>query len=77
MSAYLLYSTKIGDGTTTSFTITHTLNSRNVIVSIYETGSPYQEVIADVYHNGLNTIKVEFATAPTSNQYTVNIIKTV
>ena len=72
-----LYSTKIGNGTTTSFTITHNLNSRNVIVSIYETASPYQEVIADVYHNGLNTIKVEFATAPTSNQYTVNIIKTV
>lgn len=72
-----VYSTKIGNGTTTSFTITHNLNSRNVIVSIYETASPYQEVIADVYHNGLNTIKVEFATAPTSNQYTVNIIKTV
>lgn len=68
------YSTTIGDGSATSFTITHNLGTRNVAVAIYETASPYEEVIADVYRTTVNTVTINTATAPTSGQYTVVII---
>lgn len=68
------YSTTIGNGSSTSFTITHNLGTRNVTVAIYETASPYEEVIADVYRTTVNTVTINTATAPTSGQYTVVII---
>lgn len=68
------YSTTIGNGNSTSFTITHNLGTRNVAVAIYETASPYEEVIADVYRTTVNTVTINTATAPTSGQYTVVII---
>lgn len=69
-----VFTTTIGDGTTTSFTITHNLGTRNVVVSIYETASPYEEVIADVYKTTANTITIQTAKAPISGQYTVVVI---
>lgn len=69
-----VYTTTIGDGSTTSFTITHNLGTRNVVVSIYETASPYEEVLADVYKTTVNTITIQTAKAPTSGQYTVVVI---
>lgn len=69
-----VYTTTIGDGSTTSFTITHNLGTRNVVVSIYETATPYEEVIADVYKTTVNTITIQTAKAPTSGQYTVVVI---
>ncbi|MEI6296279.1 MAG: hypothetical protein WCO84_01355 [bacterium] len=67
-------SAQVGDTAATSFVITHNLNSRAVVVSVCETGSPYNDVITDVAKTTLDTITVSFAVAPTSNQYTVTII---
>lgn len=68
------YSTTIGNGALTSFTITHNLGIREVHVGIFEAGSPYTEVYADVTHDTTNTVVVVFATAPTTSQYTVVVI---
>jgi len=65
------YAANVGDGSATSYTITHNLNTRDVIVSVYESGSPYAEVICDVNHATANTITLLFSVAPTSNQYRV------
>lgn len=65
------YATNVGDGSATSYTITHNLGTRDVIVSVYEAGSPYAEVICDVNHATTNTITLLFSVAPTSNQYRV------
>jgi hypothetical protein len=65
------YAANVGDGTNTSYTITHNLGTRDVIVSIYEGSGSYAEVICDVNHATTNTITLLFSVAPTSNQYRV------
>lgn len=64
----------IGDGTNTSFLLTHNLNSRDVVVMIRESASPYAQVITDVEMTTVNTITVKFAQPPATNEYTVTII---
>jgi hypothetical protein len=65
------YATNVGDGTATSYTITHNLGTRDVIVSVYEGSGSYAEVICDVNHATTNTITLLFSVAPTLDQYRV------
>ena len=68
------YSQSIGDGVATSIVVTHNLNTRDVVITLRETASPYSQVITDVEFTSVNTITLKFAVAPTSDQYTVTII---
>jgi hypothetical protein len=65
------YAANVGDGSSTSYTITHNLNTRDVQVTLYDNSSPYAEVICDVLHTTVNTVTLQFSIAPTSNQYRV------
>jgi len=65
------YAASVGDGAATSYTVTHNLNTRDVIVTVYDNSSPYAEVITDVAHTTVNTVTIAFSVAPTSNQYRV------
>jgi len=65
------YAANVGDGSNTSYTITHNLGTRDVIVTIYDNSSPYAEVICDVQHTSTTAITLLFSVAPTSNQYRV------
>ena len=65
------YAANVGDGTNTSYTITHNLATRDVIVSLYDNASPYAEVMADVEHATTNTITLLFSVAPTTDKYRV------
>jgi len=67
------YSVSIGDGSATSYTVTHNIASRDVHVTIYN-ASTYDEVIADVTHATTNTLTIVFATAPASNAYRVVVV---
>jgi hypothetical protein len=67
------YSVSIGDGSATSYTVTHNLASRDVQVTVYN-ASTYDEVITDVTHATTNTLTIVFATAPGSNAYRVVVI---
>jgi hypothetical protein len=69
------YAAEIGDGSNTSYAVTHNLGSRDVVVSVRQTGSPYSEVIAEVEATDANTVTVKFAAAPTSNQYRVTVVE--
>jgi len=68
------YSVAIGDGAATSYTITHNLDSRDVIVTVYKNSADYEVVYTDVAHATANTVTVAFASAPTTNQYKVVVL---
>lgn len=57
------YATTITASTTSAITVTHSLNTRDVIVQIYDTvtGNPVNQVFADIAVTGVNTITVTFA----------------
>jgi hypothetical protein len=65
------YAASVGDGSATSYTVTHNLGTRDVIVSVYDNSSPYAEVVTDVAHSTTNTVTIAFSVAPTTNQYRV------
>jgi hypothetical protein len=67
------YSVSIGDGSATSYTVTHNLASRDVHVTVYN-ASTYDEVITDVTHATTNTLTIVFASAPGSDAYRVVVI---
>jgi hypothetical protein len=68
------YAESIGDGSATSYTVTHNLGTKDVTVHVYDNSSPYAQVETDVEHSGNNTVAINFASAPTSNQYRVVIV---
>ena len=68
------YTQQIGNGSDTVIEVSHGLNSRDVIVQLRETASPYAVVITDVEMTTTNKIILRFAKAPATNEYTVTII---
>lgn len=68
------YSVNIGDGSATSYTITHSLNTRDVIVRVFPNSGNYDDVEVDVYRPSTTTCTLVFATAPASNAYRVVVI---
>jgi hypothetical protein len=67
------YAANVGDGSATSYTITHNLGTRDIQVTVYEATGTYAEVICDVQHSTTNTATLLFSVAPTSDQYRVVI----
>jgi len=67
------YAATIGDGTSTSFVVTHGLNTLDVIVTIYNNTS-LAEVEADVVHTSTTVVTVTFTTAPAASQFRVVVV---
>lgn len=65
------YAANVGNGSSTSITVSHNLGTKDVIVSVYDNTSPYAEVVCDVEHTSTTAITLNFSVAPTSNQYRV------
>ena len=64
-----------GNDSTTAFSITHNLGTREVQVEVYDAASPYDSVVTDVERTGTNAITVRFATAPSiGTNYKVVIV---
>jgi hypothetical protein len=63
----------VGNGTNTSFAVTHNLGTRDVQVQIYDNAT-YDTVECDVVRTDANTVTVSFTVAPTNDAYRVVVI---
>ncbi len=68
------YAANIGNGSATSYAVSHGLNTIDVIVMLKD-NTTLEEVFADVVITDVNTVTVSFAVAPASNAYRVVIKK--
>lgn len=68
------FSTTIGDGTTTSFVITHNLGTQDVILAVRQAANPYGVVDCDMSATSTTTATIAFATAPGAAAYRVTVI---
>lgn len=66
------YTEVIGDGISSTFTIEHNLNTRDIIIQIYDL-TDYQDVQATTFRTTENEITIEFINPPEQNQYKVVI----
>ncbi len=56
-----------GNASTTSFTITHNLGSRDITVQVYD-GTTYEEVMVDITRTTTSAVVIAFAQAPASGK---------
>ncbi len=69
-----LYAASFGDGTSTTFTITHNLGTQDVIVQVYYVAGSNQQVEFDIQHTSTTAITINTnGITPTSNQFRVVI----
>jgi len=68
------FAASIGDGSATSYTVTHNLGSQDVIVQLYDASS-LDTVYADVVRTSTSVVTIDFAVAPTTNDIRVLISK--
>lgn len=68
------YTQNIGNGSSTSIVVTHSLGTRDVSLVMYRNSSPYDEVGVSYERTSENSVTLNFVTAPTTNQYRVLIV---
>lgn len=73
LGATTKYAATIGNGASTSFTVTHNFNTADVVVAVY-TVADGTVVYPDITNSTVNAVTIDFATAPTSNQYRVVVV---
>lgn len=67
------FSADVGDGSNTSYTVTHNLGTRDVQVSVRRNSGAYEQVLVDWGAATTNTVVLVFATAPSSAQFRVTV----
>lgn len=63
------YAGDVGDGSNTSITVTHNLNTRDVNLTLRRNSGAYEQVLVDWGATTVNTITLTFATAPSAAQF--------
>jgi hypothetical protein len=63
-----------GDGSATSYTITHNLDTRDVTINVYPTSGQYDNIICDMQRPTVNTVVLVVTPAPASNSLRVVIV---
>lgn len=68
-----IYKALVGNGSSTTFVITHNIGTRDVEVHAKRSASPYETVYVDVERTTTNSVTVRFAGPPTTNEYMILI----
>jgi hypothetical protein len=64
------YTSDIGDGSATSFTLTHNQGTRALQVQVYRNSGNYDQIECDVRRTSTSALTLLFTTAPSANQFT-------
>ena len=72
-SSVTAYSVSVGDGSNTTYTVTHNLNKSNIFVAVRENSSG-EFVYPDITYTSVNALTVTFTSAPTTNFYLVSVV---
>lgn len=64
----------IGDGSSTSIAVTHNFGTKALVVQVYRTGSPFDQIECDIEHTDTNNITFKFASAPAAGALTYVIL---
>ena len=68
------FSQDFGDGSATSYAITHNLNTRDLQVTVRQTTGTFDEVICEYEFTSVNQITLKFNTAPATNALRVFLL---
>lgn len=63
----------IGDGSATSITVTHNLNSRDVTVEVYRNSGNFDSVLVETQRTSVNAVTFVFDSAPAASAYRVMV----
>lgn len=69
LGATTKFSADVGDGSSTSITVTHNLGTKDAIVQVRDNNTPYDQVQVEVQYATTNTVTLIFSVAPSSNRY--------
>jgi hypothetical protein len=63
------FNATVGDGSATSYVITHNLGTRNVTVHVYRATGNFDEIICEIQRTTINSVTLIFDAAPTAAQF--------
>lgn len=67
-------STTIGDGSATQIDVTHNFGTRDLVVYVRKNSGNYDQVLCDISMPDTNTVRLNFASAPSSSALRVTIL---
>lgn len=70
----LKFTANVGDGSATQYDITHNFGTDDVIIDIYRNSGAKDSIPCDVSRPSTNAVRLNFSSAPTSNQFRVVIL---
>ena len=65
------FGVSIGDGSATSYAVTHNLNTNDVQVEVYRNSGAFDSILVDVNRTSVNALSIVFASAPAASAYRV------
>lgn len=68
------FSATFGDGSASTYVITHNLNSQDVVTQVREVAAPYSEVICDVEATSVNSVTLRFSGAVALNSLRAKVL---
>ncbi len=68
------HAANVGNNSDVAIAVTHNLGTKDVTVQVHDNTTPFAQVWPDIEHTSTSVVTLQFAVAPTTNQYRVVVI---
>lgn len=68
-----IYSTTVGDGTSTVIDVSHSFATRDIFVSVFDANSPWIQLYPEIELPSTSTVRLRFISPPAASSVRVNI----